>query len=238
MHQEIAAGPAGRLATIAARPEPVAVDLAETAVVVVDMQNDFAAKGGGNDLAGNDISVVRAAIAPTARVLAAARRAGLAVVYLRHEYLPDLSDMGSRDSKNRLIHTAAGVGRRVPAPDGTIGRVLVRGTWNTEIVAELAPEDGDIVLSKNRFSGFYGTGLDATLRGLGVRNLLLTGCTTSVCLESTVRDAMFRDYRPVVLADCTGELQGSGHHESTLVLVERLFGWVAESTDVLRALGE
>ncbi|RCV52909.1 cysteine hydrolase family protein [Marinitenerispora sediminis] len=236
MHQETASA-AGRLAVVEARPGPVEVDLAAAAVVVVDMQNDFAAKGGGNDLAGIDISVLRAAIAPTARVLAAARRAGVPVVYLRHEYLPDLSDMGPLGSKNQLIHTAAGVGRRVPAPDGSVGRILVRGTWNTEIVPELAPEPGDTVLSKTRFSGFHATGLDAALRRLGVRDLLVTGCTTSVCLESTVRDAMFRDYRPLVLADCTGEIQGEEHHESTLVLVERLFGWVARSADLLRALG-
>lgn len=221
--------------TIDARPEPVTVDAASTAVLVVDMQNDFAAEGGGVDLGGGDISPLRATIAPIARVLTAARGAGLPVVYLRHGYLPDLSDLGPEDSKNRLVHTT--VGRTVTAPDGTEGRVLVRDTWNTRILPELAPEPNDVVIGKNRFSGFHDTELDATLRRLGVRDLVVTGCTTSVCVESTVRDAMFRDYRPILLSDCVAEIQGPAHHESSLILVERLFGWVTDSASFLRALG-
>ncbi|NYI07770.1 cysteine hydrolase family protein [Allostreptomyces psammosilenae] len=227
-----------RRLTLAARPEPLTTTLEETAVVVVDMQNDFGAEGGGVHLGGHDISVVRAAIEPTARVLSAARRAGVPVIYLKHGYLPDLSDMGPRDSKNWIVHAAARVGQPVPAPDGTQGRVLVQDTWNTEILPELAPEAGDIVLRKNRFSAFYGTDLDATLRRLGVRTIVVTGCTTSVCMESTIRDAMFRDYLAVLLADCTGEPQGRAHHESSLVLVERLLGWVSDSESLLRALAE
>ena len=221
--------------TVEARPEPVALDPASTAVLVVDMQNDFAAAGGGVDLGGGDISLIRATIAPVARVLSAARGAGLPVVYLQHGYLPDLSDLGPEDSKNRLVHTS--VGRTVTAPDGTEGRVLVRDTWNTRILPELSPEPADLVIGKNRFSGFHDTALDPTLRRLGVRTLVVTGCTTSVCVESTVRDAMFRDYRPIVLSDCVAEIQGPAHHESTLTLIERLFGWVTDSTALLRVLG-
>ncbi|WP_107485290.1 cysteine hydrolase [Streptomyces sp. MP131-18] len=220
---------------IEARPGPLTADPQRMAVVVVDMQNDFGAEGGGVHAGGGDISVVRAAVAPTAAALDAARRAGIRVIYLKHGYAPDLSDMGPRDSKNWLVH-ATHVGQETAAPDGSTGRILVRGTWNTRILAELTPRDGDLVIGKTRFSGFHGTGLDATLRGLGVDTLIVTGCTTSVCVESTVRDAMFLDYRPVVLADCTGEPQGREHHESTLVLVERVFGWVAYSAAFRRAV--
>ncbi|GAA5176402.1 pyrimidine utilization protein B [Pseudonocardia eucalypti] len=227
----------GRPVEVAARPEPVGIDLAVTAVLVVDMQNDFGAPGGGMDLAGFDIGVVRAAVGPIARVLTSARNAGIPVIYLKHGYLPDLSDLGPADSKNWLGHIAVKVGETVTAPDGTVGRVRIKGTWNTEILPELAPEQGDIVLEKNRFSAFYNTELDATLRRLGVRNLIVTGCTTSVCAESTIRDAMFRDYRAILLADCTGELQGGEYHRASLALVERMFGWVADSSAFVAAVG-
>src|SRR4051812_9021284 len=107
-----------------AKPDAFTFDTSKTAVIVVDMQNDFGAKGGGVDLGGGDISLIRAAIDPIARVLAAARAAGLLVIHLQHGYLPDLSDMGPRDSKNWLMHTAIAVGRTITAPDGTEGRVL------------------------------------------------------------------------------------------------------------------
>jgi ureidoacrylate peracid hydrolase len=225
-----------RSVEVAARPEPVAIDTTRTAVLVVDMQNDFGAPGGGMDRAGFDIGVVRAAIEPIARVLASARAAGIPVIYLRHGYLPDLSDLGPADSKNWLGHVAVKVGETMTAPDGTVGRVRIMGTWNTAILPELTPEPGDIVLAKNRFSAFYNTELDATLRRLGVRDLIVTGCTTSVCAESTIRDAMFRDYRAILLADCTGELQGEEYHQASLALVERMFGWVADSSAFVAAV--
>ncbi|MDT0345359.1 cysteine hydrolase family protein [Streptomyces litchfieldiae] len=221
---------------IDARPEPLTIDPATGAVVVIDMQNGFGAPGGGLDHGGGDISVIRAAIEPTARVLAAARSAGLRVIYLRHGYAPDLSDMGEHDAKNWLVHAAAGVGTPLTAPDGTPGRVLIRDTWNTRVLDELTPEPGDIEIGKTRFSGFPGTDLDATLRRLGIRTLVVTGCTTSICVESTIRDAMFRDYRALLLEDCTGEPQGAEYHASSLALIERNFGWVGDSAGFLRAV--
>jgi ureidoacrylate peracid hydrolase len=220
---------------IEARPEPLTIDPARTAVVVVDMQNDFGAEGGGLDSGGGDISVVRAAVGPTARVLAAARARGIPVVYLQHGYAPDLSDMGPPASKNRLIH-AGFVGRALTAPDGSPGRVLIRDTWNTRMLDELTPENGDLVVGKTRFSGFAGTDLEDTLRRLGADTVVVTGCTTSVCVESTIRDAMFLDFRALLLADCTGEPQGLRYHESSLSLIERSFGWVADSAAFLRAV--
>ncbi|MFD0486311.1 cysteine hydrolase family protein [Saccharopolyspora spinosporotrichia] len=112
----------------------------------------------------------------------------------------------------------------------------MHGTWNTEILPELAPEPTDVVVRKNRYSGFYGTELDAVLRRLGVANLVVTGCTTSVCVESTVRDAMFRDYVPVVLEDCTSEPMSRANHDASLAVIERNLGWVADSEGFLRAI--
>lgn len=228
----------GGLLTLDATPAAIGVVAARTAVVVVDMQNDFGAEGGMVDLAGDDLSVLRATIGPTARVLAAARRAGIQVIYTQHGYRPDLSDMGPQDSKNWIIHEALNVGKRVTEPDGSDSRILVRDTWNTRIVPELAPEDGDIVLGKTRFSGFHNTELDATLQRLRVRSLLVAGWTTSDCVEATVRDAMLRDYRTILLADCTGEPHGPAHYASTVGLIAKMHGWVSDSTSFLKALRE
>jgi ureidoacrylate peracid hydrolase len=116
---------------------------------------------------------------------------------------------------------------------------LVRDTWNTDILPDLAPKAEDIVLYKHRFSGFYQTELDAILKRLGVKYLIITGCTTSVCVESTIRDAMFRDYSCVLLADCTGEPIGHdsprSNHEASLLVIQTLFGWVSGSDEIVRA---
>ena len=230
----------GATITIDAKPEPIAMDTAKTAVIVVDMQNDFGSKGGMFDRAGIDISIIQRAVAPTARVLAAARKAGIAVVYLKMAFQPDLSDMGVRDSPNWRDHQRMGVGTAVRAPNGTESRILVRDTWNTDIVSDLKPQPADTLIYKHRFSGFFQTNLDLKLKDLGARYLIFTGCTTSVCVESTIRDAMFRDYSPVLLADCTGEPVGYGlprsNHEASLLLIEMMLGWVSTSDQFIKAL--
>jgi ureidoacrylate peracid hydrolase len=150
------------------------------------------------------------------------------------EHAPDLSDAGPPEGPHRVKHRPLALGDTVEAPDGSPGRVLIRDTWNTENVPELAPEPGDVVVSKHRYSGFFETELDDVLQGLGVTHLLVTGCTTSVCVESTVRDATFRDYTCVVLEDCTAEPLGT--HEASLKVIETLFGWVSNTGAVLAAL--
>ena len=223
-----------------AAPGPMAIDPADTALLVVDMQNDFGAKGGLFDHAGIDISMIQAVVHPTASVLASARRVGIPIVYLKMGFQPDLSDLGSPDSPNRVRHLLFGVGKRAHAPDGSESRFLIRDTWNTEILSELKPETGDLVLYKHRFSGFYETELEAVLKQRGIKNLIVTGCTTSICVESTVRDAMFRDYSCVVLSDCTAEPIGCNlprtNHEASLLTIQTLFGWVSTSNDFLSAI--
>ena len=223
----------GRRVVIDARPEAVTIDTSTTAVIVVDMQNDFGSKGGMFERAGIDISGIQKAVAPTARVLDSARKAGMKIVYFKMAYQPDLSDLGATDSVNRVRHLQLGVGQHVTAPNGSPSRVLVRDTWNSEIVDELKPHGDDIVLYKTRFSGFYKTDLDERLRALGVKHLIVTGCTTSICVESTVRDAMFRDYLCVLLADCMNEPIGNtlarSNHDASLLSTEVLLGWVSDS---------
>ncbi|MBZ9663076.1 cysteine hydrolase [Mesorhizobium sp. ESP-6-4] len=191
---------------IDAKPQPISIDLANAAVLVVDMQNDFGSQGGMFDRAGIDISGIQRAVGPTARVIAAARGLRVPVIYLKMGYHSDLSDLGTSDAPNRLRHLQIfGVGESITAPDGSESRILIRDTWGTDIVNDLKPEAGDVVVYKTRFSGFYETELDSVLKTAGIKHLIVTGCTTSVCVESTIRDAFFRDYHCTLLTDCTSE---------------------------------
>jgi ureidoacrylate peracid hydrolase len=190
--------------------------------------------------AGIDLTGIRATIEPISHVLASARRAGIKVVYLKMAFRSDLSDAGAPDSPNWLKHLPMKAGESITAPDGGPSRVLIRDTWNTEIVDELSPEPGDIVVYKHRFSGFFETDLDAILKNWGILNLVFTGCTTSVCVESTIKDAMFRDYHCLLLEDCTAEAIGAGlprsNHDATLLVIQLLVGWVSDSATWLEAL--
>jgi len=239
--QESAAKTPRRAIALEAKPGVLSIEAATTAVVVVDMQNDFGTNGGMFDRAGNDITMIQRAIGPTAKVLASARRAGVKIVYLKMGFRPDLSDLGASDSVNRVRHLEGfKVGQTIRAPDGRESRILIRDHWGTDIVPELKPQPDDVVVYKHRFSGFYETELDATLKRLEVKHLIFTGCTTSVCVESTIRDAMFRDYLPVLLADCTGEPIGyhfpRSNYDASLLAIETSLGWVSGSEEFVEAL--
>ena len=230
-----------RPATIQAKPQAVSVDIATCAVIVVDMQNDFGTEGGMFHRAGIDISMIQRAVTPTGKVLAAARHHRIPVIYLKMAFKSDLSDAGPVDSPNYARHRMLGIGTAVQAPDGRESRILVRDTWNTDILTELAPEASDVVLYKHRFSGFFETELDAILRRLGTRHLIVTGCTTSICVEATIRDAMFRDYSCVLLEDCTGEPIGHdlerSNHDASLLTIQILLGWTSSSEEFTLAVG-
>ena len=223
-----------------ARPDTMAMDPRRTAVIVVDMQNDFGTEGGMFALAGIDISGIKAVVPAVAKVLGAVRRAGILVIYLKMAMRPDLSDAGPPDSAHFQRHRRMRVGEAVKAPDGSQSRILIRNTWNTDIVPELTPQPNDITLYKHRYSGFFETRLDDILKEHGIRTLLFTGCTTSVCVESTMRDAMYRDYACLLLEDCTAEAIGQdlprSNHDASLLVLQILFGWVARSSDLIKAL--
>jgi ureidoacrylate peracid hydrolase len=224
-----------------AKPESISMRASDTAVIVVDMQNDFGFKGGMFDLAGIDITGIQKVVAPTGRVLASARKAGMKIVYLKMAFRPDLSDLGAPGSVNRVRHLKMNVGKIVRSPDGNESRILIRDTWNTDILSELKPSDHDIIVYKSRFSGFYETDLHAILTKLKIKHLIFTGCTTSVCVESTVRDAMFRDYLPILISDCMSEPIGEkfarSNHDASLLSAEVLLGWVSSSDKFIAALG-
>jgi ureidoacrylate peracid hydrolase len=231
-----------RWLTVDARPEPVRIDVGKCAVLVIDMQNDFGSKGGMFDRAGIDISAIQQAVPPTAQTLQAARAAAIPVVYLQMQHTSDLGNMGGVGSPHWIKHQRLAVGEATTAPDGRPSRVLVERTWNTEMLPGLTPHDGDLVVPKHRFSGFFETDLDQRLRERGITYLVVTGCTTSICVESTIRDAMFRDYHCILLEDCTAEPIGHGlarsNHEASLLTIQLLFGWVSDSGKFIGALAD
>jgi ureidoacrylate peracid hydrolase len=229
-----------RTVTLEARPESIQVDVGKCAVLVIDMQNDFGAKGGMFDRAGIDISPIERAVAPTMRTLAAAREVAIPIVYLKMQHTADLANAGRPNAPHWIKHRPLAVGQTTASPDGRPSRVLVEDTWNTEILPSLAPQEGDVIVAKHRYSGFFETDLDQILRDRGIEYLVVTGCTTSICVESTIRDAMFRDYHCLLLEDCTGEPiandQPRGNHEASLLTIQLLFGWVSNSEHFVKAL--
>jgi ureidoacrylate peracid hydrolase len=218
-----------------AEPEAVSLDLARTAVIVVDMQNAFASPGGMLDLAGIDVRPASEAVANARMVCEAARSAGVPVIYLTIGYPPDQSTAGGPDSPNPHKELALRLMRERPELRGTL---LTFGTWDFQIVDELAPEAGDLVLVKSRYSGFHGTDLDSVLRSRGIRNLLVAGIASNVCVESTIRDAYFNEYWPVLIADATMPAGPAEIQRATLYNVSTFFGWVTSSEDVATVLRE
>lgn len=231
---------AGRTVHFNARPGTVTLDPAHTAVLVIDMQNDFGSPGGMFDRAGIPIAGIQSASKHTAHFLRPARAAGLKIIYIKMGFHSDLSNLGPANAPNRTRHGNLGVGETVTNAEGKTWRILVRDGWGTEVVDELRPAPGDLHVWKHRFSGFFETDLDAILKAAGVTHLIVTGCTTSICVDSTVRDAFFRDYHCVLLSDCMAEPIAAdaprSNHDATLLSMEVLFAWIATSGDVAMAL--
>jgi ureidoacrylate peracid hydrolase len=216
------------------KPEPIEIDAAKSAVVVVDMQNAFASKCGMLDIAGIDISGAQCVVRQIATVLEHARASGIPVVHLQMGYKPDQSNSGGPNSPNWHKELAITLMNRRP---DLRGKLLTEGTWDFEIVDELKPQADDLVVVKTRYSGFAGTPLDSMLRTRGIRYLFFAGIATNVCVESTLRDAFFLDYWPILLRDGAMAAGGTAAHDATVFNVENFFGWTLTSGDFLAALG-
>lgn len=215
------------------KPEAIEVDLASSAIVVVDMQNAFASKGGMLDVGGVDISGAPRVISAIRPVINAARTAGIPVVYLQMGYKPDLSNAGGTGSPNSRKELAM---RLMCQRAELKGKLLTEGTWDFAIVDDLAPRPGDLVIVKTRYSGFAGTTLDAQLRVRGIHYLFFAGIATNVCVESTLRDAYFLDYWPILLVDGTMQAGAASAQDATVFNVESFFGWTMRSQDLLKHL--
>jgi len=207
-----------------ARPEPLYLHPSNTALIVVDMQNAYASVGGYVDSAGFDISGAQRVIARIAAAIEAARSAGVPVVYLQNGWDGQYVEAGGPGSPNWHKSNALKTMRKFPELEG---RFLAKGGWDYELVEALAPQGGDIVVPKTRYSGFFNSTLDSTLRARGIRNLVFTGIATNVCVESTLRDAFHLEYFGVMLEDATHELGGAAIQAGSVYNIETFFGWVS-----------
>ena len=206
---------------------------AETALIIVDMQNAYASPGGYLDLAGFDISGAAPAIEKIGEAAAAARAAGMPVIFFQNGWDADYLEAGGPGSPNWHKSNALKTMRRKPELQG---KLLAKGGWDYELVQALQPVPGDIVVAKPRYSAFFNTNLDSLLRARGIRSLVFTGIATNVCVESTLRDGFFLEYFGVVLHDATHHAGPDFIQQASLYNIEKFFGWVSSVEEFRTAL--
>jgi nicotinamidase-related amidase len=216
---------------VAAEPAPFPLPDGGVALLVIDMQRDFLLPGGFGESLGNDVTRLQRVVPPLARVLGAARAAGIPVVHTREGHLPDLSDCPPAKLRR------GSPSQRIGDP-GPYGRILVRGEYGHDIIDELAPIAGEPVIDKPGKGAFYATGLGELLDRAGITHLVVTGVTTEVCVHTTVREANDRGFDCLVLADCVGSYFPEFHRVGLQMVSAQggIFGWVADSAAFLAAL--
>jgi len=231
----VAAPARARIGPVAANPYPWPFDgsvpVDKVALLCIDWQTDFCGPGGYVERMGYDIGLTRAGLPATARMLAHARSLGMLVVHTREGHAPDLSDLPA----NKRFRSAL-IGAEIGSP-GPTGRILVHGEPGWQIVPEVAPVPGEVIVDKPGKGAFYATNLDLVLRARGITHLILTGITTDVCVHTTMREANDRGLECLILSDCTGATD-PGNHAAALHMVTMqggVFGCVAAAQDVIDA---
>jgi nicotinamidase-related amidase len=219
------------MAVVRAEPYDFKFDPRTVALVIIDMQRDFVEPGGFGEALGNDVSLLRKAVPPTRRLLKAARVAGIAVIHTREGHRTDLSDLWPA-KKERGRHKTT-IGDR-----GPMGRILVRGEYGHEIIEELKPRPGEPIVDKPGKGAFYATDLNEILKARGIRQLLVCGVTTEVCVNTTVREANDRGYDCLVVEDAVASYIPELHTAALAMIKAQggIFGWVANSAAVLPIL--
>ncbi len=220
--------------TIHAEPQIVTADLRRTAMIVIDMQNDFCAKGGWVDHLGVDYTPDRKPIAPLQRLLPALRRAGVPIIWVNWGNRPDLMNMPP-NQLHLYKPTGEGIGLGEPLP-GSGAHVLEKDSWAAAVVDELQPEAGDIRVDKYRISGFWDTPLDSILRNLGTKTIMFAGVNTDQCVLHSLTDANFLGYGCLLVEDCCATTSPDYCTEATIFNVKKCFGFVTNSLHVLSGL--
>ncbi|MEC5385765.1 isochorismatase family cysteine hydrolase [Uliginosibacterium sp. H3] len=218
-------------AVVEAKPEPISIDPARTAVIVIDMQRDFLEPGGFGESLGNNVSLLQAAVEPIKALLGGARRKGMLIIHTREGHRPDMSDA----PRAKVERGAPSV--RIGAP-GPMGRILIRGEPGQDIIPELYPIAGEPVIDKPGKGAFYATELLNILRNRDIESLIVCGVTTEVCVHTTVREANDRGYRCIVPGDCCASYFPEFHEMGLRMIAAQggIFGWVSDSGKILAAL--
>lgn len=219
---------------LSAEPEPVSIDISKTAVVVVDMQNAFLSSGGYFDLCGFDILPSRGIIASCQKIINLSREKGMKIIYLQMGFSEDLSDIGGPNSPFIYKSRALKLLRERPEIKS---KLQIYGTWGGEIIGELKPQSGDIVMRKQKHDGFIGTNLDFILMTHEIRYLLFLGIATNICVQSTLAHAFSLGYFPFLVSDAVNNMGPGLTQEATIFNVKSSYGWVTTSEDVITAIG-
>jgi nicotinamidase-related amidase len=216
---------------IPATPSPFQLVAGKTALIVIDMQRDFLLPGGFGSSLGNDVDQLLKVVPPLAALIAAAREAGILVVHTREGHVADLSDCPPA----KLNRGAPSL--RIGDP-GKYGRILIRGEYGHDIVDELTPIEGEVVIDKPGKGAFYATSLQDVLTEHGITQLLMTGVTTEVCVHTTTREANDRGYECLVVSDCVGSYFPEFQEIGLKMIAAQggIFGWVADTAAVIPAL--
>jgi nicotinamidase-related amidase len=228
------APPEPRRATIACEPQSVTVDLNRIALIIIDMQNDFCAKGGWVDHLGVDYTPDRAPIAPLQKRLPPLREAAVPIIWVNWGNRPDLANMPPNQIHLYKPH-GSGIGLGDPLP-GSQARVLEKDSWAAAVVDELPQETTDIKVDKYRISGFWDTPLDSILRELGTKSILFAGVNTDQCVLHSLTDANFLGYGCILVDDCCATTSPDFCTEATIWNVKKCFGFVTGSEAIIRSL--
>ena len=219
------------MAKVEAQPYEFEFQPASCALVIIDMQRDFVDPGGFGEALGNDVSLLRKAVPPTKRILDAARKAGILIIHTREGHRPDLADLWpAKKERGRL---KAGIGDK-----GPMGRILVRGEYGHDIIDELKPRAGEPIIDKPGKGAFYATDFDEVLKSRGIKQMIVCGVTTEVCVNTTVREANDRGYECLVLEDCVASYFPEFQDYALRMIKAQggIFGWVSTSAKALPVL--